>query len=123
MITGGKWELDIYPHLQADQKIKESDIIFSFVVVFDGKMFQGDVIENGEESFIYFHNKTTPIKPKTLVYQLQYSTSPYVKNNLMYVNDKITRKIVSYFASGKVFYQSNEIGESIHNFVVNCQKH
>ena len=123
MITGGKWELDIYPHLQADQKIRESDIVFSFVVVFDGKMYQGDVIENGEESFIYFHNKTTPIKPKTLVYQLQYSTSPYVRNNLMYVNDKITRKIVSYFASGKVFYQSNEIGESIHNFVVNCQKH
>lgn len=116
MITRGAWEIDLYPHLPAGFKIAQSDIIFSFVVVFNNQMASGDVIENGKESFIFMHWKTTEIKERTLVFSLDRNISPFYRQSFRAV-DPVTTKIREYFVKQKVFYQSNEVGELVHNFI------
>lgn len=116
MITKGAWELDIYPHLPAGYKINHSDIIFSFVIVFNNQMASCDVVENGKENFIFIHWKTTEIRDKTLVFDLNRNVSPYYRQSFRAVDD-LTTKIRGYFTRQKVFYQSNEVGELVANFI------
>lgn len=124
MIKGGKWELDFYPHLSENQRIDFNDVLFSFYILFDGKTIQGDIVQN-EDYFLFFHWKTTPIKEdkKSLVYSLDLVTDFYHRKNILRNVDKLDKKIAYFFASEKVFYQSNEIGECVHNYLMNCTKH
>lgn len=118
MITGGSWEISIYPHLSAGQKIKDKDIIYSIYVIFNKKLLQGDIVQNNDGLFLFFHNKTTPIKDpeNSLIYSLDYTTAPNVRKSLLTGLTSIDKKIAWFFVANKVFYQSNEIGEMIRNY-------
>ena len=124
MITNGAWELAIYPHLSQGQKIKESDIVFRFFIVFGTKIIEGDIIENGYEYFIFFHYKTTPINnyEKNLVYTLNYSTMPNERKCFLSKTTALDKKICWFFSANKVFYQSNDIGEIVNNYLAECIK-
>lgn len=123
MITKGKWELDIYPHLRENQKINfEKDCIFKFYVIFDNQIIQGNVILN-KDYFLFFHKKTTPIKEDNpLIYALYKDSNFMHRVNLLSTVDKLDRKISYFFAMKKVFYQSNEVGETINNYLKQCTK-
>lgn len=124
MIKGGQWELDFYPHLSENQRINyNTDCLFSFYILFDSQIIQGDIIQN-DDLFLFFHAKTTPIKEKNaLIYSLDLDTNFYHRRNILRNVDKIDKKIFYFFATEKCFYQSNEIGESVHNYLLNCVKH
>lgn len=124
MIKGGKWELDIYPHLPPEMSIQYFEVIFSFYVVFDNQTVQGDVVQKPEGCFIFFHRKTTPIKDvdSKLVYSLDYDVNPLHRREILRPVDEIGKKIVRFFAMEKVFYQSNEIGELIRNYIINTSQ-
>ena len=122
MIKSGAWEIALYPHLQAGQKIKQSDIMFSFTISFAHKLIQGDVIYNDNGSFIFFHWRTSEVKDNEILYTLDYTTSNYRRKCFAYKSDKIDSKITSYFAMKKVFYQSNDIGEIVKNYLAECVK-
>lgn len=113
MITKGKWELGIFPHLPA--KYKQNQILFTFFVDFNGELFQGEIIDFDVDCIgIYFHLKTTPIKNKgDLVLTLDYNPSLYYNNGR---GNKIVDKIKKLFALNKVTYQNNDVGNSISNF-------
>ena len=120
MITGGKWEMDAYPHLP--YRYKNSDIEFIFFIDFDDKILQCEVINTGESMFIYIHDKTTPIKnDDDLIYSLKISDKPNVINGFG-KGGKITTKIYSFFVNNKVFYQDNSIGEIVRNFMIQTGK-
>lgn len=118
MIKSGVWEMDIYPHLPPEHKIKDSDILFSFFVLFAGRIIQGDIIQEGRNIFLFFHNKTTDIKHKNkdLIYSLNNEIGINYRRNMLNGIGKLENKINFFFAMNKVFYQSNEIGELIHNY-------
>ena len=123
MITGGKWELAVYPHLPV--KYKPSDVLFVFYIQFNEMTLQGNVIqvedkENGVNNFIYIHNKTTPIKDtdNSLIYSLQMNGKPNYKRKLLSTATYLESQITRYFATDKVFYQSNEIGEIVRNYLM-----
>ena len=122
MITNGAWELAIYPHLSQGQKINNNDIIFSFNVSFANKIVQGDVIENNDGYFLFFHYRTSEVKDNELLYTLNYTTKPNVRKSFMYKTDKIDTNICKLFQIRKVFYQSNDIGEIIKNYLGECVK-
>lgn len=124
MIKGGKWELDIYPHLPPEMGIRLAEIIFSFYIVFDNRTVQGDIVQKEQGTFIFFHWKTTPIKDfeTSLVYSLDYDVSPYHRRELLKPYDEIGKKIARFFAMEKVFYQSNEIGELVRNYLINSSQ-
>lgn len=117
MITGGKWELAIYPHLP--EKYRPCDIVFTFYIVFGDTILQGNVINNGKSDFIFIHPKTTPIKDteNSLIYSLEQNGKPNYRRRLLSQINEIDKRITKYFATDKVFYQSNEIGEIVRNYI------
>lgn len=130
MISHGSWEIDIYPHLPILYRPK--DVCFSFFVEFDGETIQGDVVQSGFERygnaqkrevqthpFIYFHNKTTDIKhpDKDYIYSCTVSNLPNWHRHLMKPTDKVGERIKKLMVEEYAFYQTNEIGEVINNYI------
>lgn len=122
MITSGKWELSLYPHLP--RKYTPKDVIFKFYIEFEENVLQGNVIATQNDYFLYIHAKTTDIKDyeNALIYTLNADGKPNHKRKLISTSTEFDRKITKFFATDKVFYQSNEVGEIVRNYVkVSCQ--
>lgn len=122
MITGGKWELAVYPHLPV--KYKPKHVLLVFFIEFNEMTLQGNVIQVGDDSFIFIHNKTTPIKDtgETLIYSLRMDGKPNHKRKLLSTASYIEAAIAKYFVTDKVFYQNNEIGEIVRNYIMASTK-
>lgn len=122
MITGGDWEIDIYPHLLKD--LNKKDIVFSYFIQYEDRIMQADIVINDIDKYTYIHEKTTPIKnPET---DIIFNLTPNQQHNyyvslITPVND-ITKKIIMFFKANKVFYQSNELGELLSQYLTMCQK-
>ena len=117
MITGGKWELAVYPHLP--NKFLPKDVVFVFYIVFNDVILQCNVIANDTDNYIFIHPKTTPIKDENnaLIYSLQHSGKPNYRRRLLSTVTELDKKITKYFADDKVFFQSNEVGEIVRNYI------
>lgn len=122
MIKSGKWELDIYPHLTV--RYERKDILFTYFIRFDQQCLQCEIIQKDGDIFTYIHSKTTPIRHpnKDLIYQLEPSTSPNIVNSLLSHTTQLELKIARFYVKHKVFYQSNEVGEIVSNFIKESQK-
>lgn len=121
MITGGKWEMAAYPHLPT--KYKPNDVLFVYYIVFNEYILQGNIIQTGNENFTYIHMKTTPIKdPDALIYSLQMNGKPNYKRKLLSSATYLETQVARYFATDKVFYQNNEVGEIVRNYLMNSAK-
>jgi hypothetical protein len=121
MITGGAWELAIYPHLP--YKYKPKDILLIFFIEFSDNVYQCEVININDVAFIYIHDKTTPIrKPdEHIIYSLEYKPEMNYNRNLYRPNGRMQEKILYFFKHDKVFYQNNNIGDAINNFLKICK--
>lgn len=121
MITGGAWELSIYPHLPC--KYKPKDILFTFFIDFSDQLFQCECINVGEMYFIYIHQKTTPLKnDDDLVYSLEPNASPYYNRSVFKPVNKAQERIRWFFQHDKVVYQDNHVGDAINNFLKYCKR-
>ena len=125
MITGGIWELDVYPHLP--YKYIPSDILFTYFIEFEEWLLQCEIIALTTEDkipicFTYIHEKTTPIKnANDIVFSPRYSPLPNHYRDMRRPTDTTSQKIASFFKSDKVFYQNNEIGEVVRNYLLWCK--
>lgn len=121
MITGGAWEIDIYPHLP--QKYKPKDILFTFFIDFDGSILQCEVVEVDRNVFVYVHPKTTELKQpdKDIIYSTVYDPRPNWRRNITKPIDRIDKRIALLFKQEKVFYSDNETGEVLRNYLVWCR--
>lgn len=122
MITGGEWELNIYPHITAD--FDKKDIVFTYFVLFEEHTLQCEIVLKDNMFFTYVHQKTTPIKD--LDSDVIFSITPNEKHNY-YKNivqpcDELSKKIISFYKANKVFYQSNDIGEVMNNYITQCRQ-
>jgi hypothetical protein len=124
MITDGKWEVAIYPHLPV--KYERTDVLYSYVIYFDDDMVQGDIIQKDNMLFTYFHRKTSKIdydlalKDNRLIFQESYSPYPNVRRKITKPTNELEKKIAKFFVRDKVFYQDNEIGEIVSNYIKWC---
>lgn len=118
MITGGKWELAVYPHLPT--KYKPKDVLFVYYIKFNDVILQGNIIQVGNDNFTYIHSKTTPIKDddNNLIYSLEMNGKPNYKRKLLSSATYIEQQVAKYFAIDKVFYQDNEVGEIVRNYLM-----
>ena len=126
MIRSGAWEMDIYPHLPI--KYKPKDIIYKYYIEFDGECLQCEIINTVDEDntdllFTYIHRKTTEIKDDgySLVYSQISSPKPNYRKKITKPVTELEKRIVSFFVRDKVFYQSNEIGEVVRNYLEWCK--
>jgi hypothetical protein len=115
MITTGKWELDLFPHIPC--KYKKRDIVFDFFIVFDDNIIHGEIIQLKEDIILYFHEKTTPIKENSIVFTLEENTSMYYNKSIYKPNFAAGSKIIWLLEHGKTFYQNNDIGNTIANYL------
>lgn len=117
MITGGAWELDIYPHLI--NKFEEKDIKFSYFVMFQEHTLQADIIIRDNEAFTFIHKKTTPIKHenKDIVFTTEADQKLNYFGRLTKPLNKVGKKIFYFFVNNKVFYSTNEVGEIMNHYL------
>lgn len=122
MITHGKWEIDIYPHLPI--KYLDSNVKYQYFIKFDDEILHCKIIEVKNEDgintlFTYIHRKTTPIHDdnRWLVYQQEYSPLPNYKRRLTKPTSKLEKKLAMFFIKEKVFYQDNDVGEVMRNYL------
>lgn len=119
MITQGKWELDLFPHIPC--KYKKRDVLFDFFIVFDGSTIHGEIIQVQDDVILYFHDKTTPIKPQSIIYTLEENPSLYYNKSIYKPNFIGGLKIVWLLEHAKAFYQNNEVGNIVANYL-KCAK-
>ena len=122
MITGGAWELNIYPHCPI--KYAPKDIKFTYFIIFDSETLQCEIIRKDKNDFTFIHRKTTPLKDieKDLIYSTDYMPLPNWKRKINKPTTELEKKIVSYFIKDKVFYQDNDTGEIVRNYLIWCGK-
>lgn len=120
MITRGAWEIDIYPH--CPYKYKSKEILFKYFIIFDGDTLQCEIVNHEGILFTYIHRKTGKIKnPDTdLVFTQNYDARPNWRRKLTTPTLPIEQKLASFFKSDKVFYQDNEVGEIVRNYLLWC---
>lgn len=117
MITKGSWEIPTYPHLP--RKYKKDDVRYNFFILFCNEIVHCEVIYLDDCSFVYCHRKTTPIKEDTniLIYTVEYSEKRMYRRHIHRPITDRERKIWKYFVTDKVFYQDNDIGEVVRNYI------
>lgn len=122
MITGGAWELSIYPHLP--YKYKPKDVVLTYYIEFNDNIYACEIIELGDLAFTYIHAKTTPIKDpdNQLIYTLVYNPKPNYNRNLFNPMNKAQSRVLWFFKHDKVFYQNNNIGDAIKNYIKTCTR-
>lgn len=123
MIKSGAWELDIYPHCPVDYV--PSNVLLNYFIKFDGELLHAECVSVGDMNFTFIHRKTTPIKDDNndLVFDLkQQDARPNHRTNLFKPYDKVGKLIARYFQMDLVFYQDNEVGEVVRNYMLECKK-
>ena len=122
MITGGAWEMNLYPHLP--MKYNPKNIMLTFFIDFAERIYQGEVICIDDVSFIYIHDKTTPIKDLTtdLIYSLECKPEKNYNRSVYRPTSRTQEKILWYFKNDRVFYQDNNVGDAVGNYLKICRK-
>lgn len=117
MITEGKWELALYPHLQ--DKYEKSDIKFKYYIKFDGEVLQAEIIFLPTKTFTFIHRKTTDIwiEENTLIFSSEFNADYHYRRRITKPIDDLGRKILSYFQRDLVFYQDNAVGNIVENYI------
>lgn len=120
MITGGAWEIDIYPH--NPRKFTPKDIAFTFFIDFNDCLLQGEVVTLDDCQYLYFHIKTTPIQDEDsdIIFSEQYDPRPNHFRNIRKGTSKLEKNLSMFFRNDKVFYQDNEVGEVVRNYLQHC---
>jgi glutaredoxin 2 len=122
MITNGIWEIDIYPH--CPYKYRPKDIVFTYFIEFDRNLLQCEVVNVDEKSFTFIHRKTTPLKDEDndLIFSPKYDARPNWRRKITKPILKVEKKIAEYYKADKIFYQDNEVGEIVRNYLQWCGK-
>lgn len=122
MITAGTWELDIYPHCPI--KIKDKDIKLRYFIEFDRELFQGNIVVSGTKVFTYVHRKTTELKKtdKDIIFSTNYDSRWNWSRCITKPKTEVERFIYSFYQHDRVYYSTNDVGDSIRNYIMWCKK-
>lgn len=120
MITNGTWEIDIYPHCPT--KYAPKNILFTYFIIFNGETLQCEIVNVENNYFTFIHRKTTPIKNNNtdLIYTPDYNSQPNYRRKITKPVLPIEKRITEFFVTDKVFYQDNETGEIVRNYLQFC---
>ena len=122
MISSGTWEIGIYPHCPT--KIKPKEIIYTYYIVFDTDILECNVVRTENMYFTFVHKKTSELeeRPTDLIYSTQFDARPNFRRNITKPRSDLERRVVEFYMNDKIFYDSNETGEIIRNYLIWCGK-
>lgn len=122
MITSGDWQLDIYPH--CPKHYRPADIVYIFLIIFDEEKLQAEIVQSDDDIFIFIHRKTTDLKKpdEDLIYSQEYDVRLNHRRNLLKPVYDVEKKIALLFRLEKVYYQDNEVGDLVANYLAWCKQ-
>lgn len=122
MITGGAWEMNIFPHCPV--KFKPKDIQLIYFILFNDNIYQCEIVSLNDITFTFIHIKTTELKntDKDLIYTLEYIPKMNYNRNIFKPINRIQEKVLWYFKTDRVYFQNNEIGDAITNYLKICKR-
>lgn len=117
MITGGAWEMDLYPH--APEGLKYLPVKKSIFFLFDDTILQGDLYKYQSVPILYIHHKTGDIKNSDdiCIGNVDESPNKYHFNVFQRSDNPFIKRITNLFSQHNVYYQTNEVGEIMRNFL------
>ena len=118
MITSGEFMFSIYPH--APFKWIPKEVKFVYFIVFDGEVFQCEIIRHQKQWITYIHEKTTPLKDEDndLIYSQDIDPRPNHARRILHPVNELQNSVARFFAKEKVFYQDNRVGEQINQYLL-----
>jgi len=121
MITGGAWELDLYPHIP--REYDDAEIIFKYFIDFNDQILQAEVLLYSDCCFTYIHRKTGDIKhpDKDLIFSDKYDPRPNHMRDLERPTSQLGKKVAQFFRDDNVYYQDNDVGELVRNYLMFCR--
>lgn len=122
MITSGDWELDIYPH--CPMKYRPMDVRYNYFIEFDGETLQAEIVKKDSVIFTYIHRKTTPIKDedRDIIFTTRHDPRRNWKRNITRPTDEFSKFVWKQFQMQKVYFQDNEVGDIVMNYVNWCDQ-
>lgn len=122
MITGGAWELAIYPHLPA--RYKPKNVLLTYFIEFNDNLFQCEVVDLDGVYFTYIHIKTTELKTPDddLIYSLDFNPRMNYNRSIYRPLNKVQERVLWFFATDRVYYQNNDVGDTISNYLKICKR-
>lgn len=120
MITGGAWEINVYPHLP--YKYERKDVLFTYFVKYGDDTLQCEIINHGSDMFTFVYPKTTPIRDtdNTLIYDMEQHAGVNYGRCINNPANDLQRRVWYFFKADKVFYATNEEGEIMRNYLLWC---
>lgn len=120
MITSGEWEIGLYPHRPV--KYFTKDILFTYFIIWEDNLLQCEIVQVDNHLFTFIHRKTTELKNEDddIVFSINYDSRPNWIRNIMKTNTNVTKKILKFFKEDRVFYQDNDVGEIVRNYLQWC---
>ena len=120
MITGGAWELAMYPH--CPMRYLPKDVVFQYFIIYEDNTLQCEIVNKYDCWFTFIHKKTTPIRDEKndLVYSPEYNPRPNWRRKITKGTSNIEKYLNWFFKSENVFYQDNEIGEVVRSYLEWC---
>ena len=99
-------------------------MVLTYFIEFNDNIYACEIIEQKDLIFTYIHAKTTPInKPDNhLIYSLEYNPKPNYIRSIFKPMNKAQNMILWFFKHDKVFYQNNNIGDAISNYLKMCKR-
>ena len=123
MITGrgNVWEIDIYPHLP--MRYAPKNVQLRYFIIWDGDILQCEIILLDKAFFTYIHKKTTPIQDELhdIVFTPDNKPFPNWRRNILRPADRLGEKIARFYKLDQVYYQDNETGEIVRNYLKWCK--
>lgn len=118
MITGeSTWELANYPH--CPQKYKPKEVEYVYFIIFNGETLQCEIINSEGNWFTFIHRKTSPIKEgdEGMVFQEAFDPRPNYHRRISHLMTKFGKWVASFYFRDKVFYQDNEVGDIVYQYL------
>ena len=120
MITTGAWEIPSYPHNEID--FTRKDIKFIYFIRWEYHTLQCEIVQKDNCLFTFIHKKTTEIKDseKDIIFEKDYHQQLNYYRNIAKPATRLGKKLWWFFQSDNVYYQDNEIGELVNNYLQWC---
>ena len=121
MVTTGSWELGMYPHNTI--KYKEKDIVCYYFIEWENVILQCEIVVIDNNAFTFIHRKTTELKDtdNDIIFSKEYHQQMNYVRNITRPTSRALQKIFWFFQSDNVYYQDNEIGELVNNYLKWCK--
>ena len=121
MITSGVWEIPSYPH--NDTKFDNNDILLYYFIRWQGQLLQCEIVSKDDKLFTFVHLKTSDIhdEDNDIIFDKEYHQGRNYFRNIAKPTTKIQKRIWWFYQSDNVYYQDNEVGELVRNYIQWCK--